>query len=179
MCGLFLRLVPYVGEVSPRPEAAAKTRASSQTAPEAREGKDETRAQAGHSCNAGRQKTRLGRPPKKTNDCRTYPQPLSGRAGGKSGKRALGLRHALNPKWHRKGLSNSSSRRESMEFRSGQVHASSIQHASSTRCVITCGDFHTESSGAFNPAHPPKRVHRFDESVKREQHKESTSRQVR
>ena len=57
------RLVPYVGEVSPRPEAAAKTRASSQTAREAREGKDETRAQAGHSCNAGRQRTRLGRPP--------------------------------------------------------------------------------------------------------------------
>ena len=141
-------------------------------------GKDETRAQAGHSCNAGHQKIRLGNPPKADN-CTTHPQPLSGRAGGKSGWRALGLRHALSPKWHRKGLSNSSSRRESMEFRSGQVHASSIQHACSTRCVITCGDFHTESSGAFNPAHPPNRVHRFDESVKREQHKESTSRQAR
>ncbi len=40
----FLRLVPYVGEVSPRHEAATKTSASSQTAPEAREGKEETSA---------------------------------------------------------------------------------------------------------------------------------------
>ena len=120
----------------------------------------------------------LGRPPK-ANDCTTHPQPLSGRAGGKSGKRALGLSHALSPKWHRKGFPHNSSRRESKEFRSGQVHASSIQHACSTRCVITCGDFHTESSGAYKPAHPPKRVHRFDESVKREQHKENTSRHVR
>ena len=33
-----LRFVPYVGEVSPRHEAATKTSASSQAAPEARKG---------------------------------------------------------------------------------------------------------------------------------------------
>ena len=39
MCKLFLRLVPYVWEDSPRHEAATKTIASSQAAPEARTGK--------------------------------------------------------------------------------------------------------------------------------------------
>ena len=176
MCGLFLRLVPYVGEVSPRSEAATKTgtralQAQSPTSSKRRPVREQSTATQANE-------NRLGRPPQ-WNNCTNNPQPLSGRAGGKSGKRALGLSHALSPKWHRKGLSHSSSRRESKEFHSGQVHASSIQHACSTRCVITCGDFHTESSGAYDPAHPPKRAHWFDESVKRDRHKEGMTRHVR
>ena len=56
------------------------------------------------------------------------------------------------------------------------IKTSSIQHACSTRCVITCGDIHTELSGAFNPAHPPcASTPVRQENVKRERHERSNA----
>ena len=94
------RLVPYVGEVSPRPEAATRTCAPSQTAQGARKGK------VRDPCVS---RPRLQRRPPENSSwpSSTIKTPipptlsrLSGWAGGKNLAGAPGLGRALNPKWH-------------------------------------------------------------------------------
>ena len=92
-------LVRYVGEVSPRQEAATKTRALSWTAPEAREGKG-TRPVRKQTTSAAQATRKSSWPSSKWKQL--YNQPAATCQGGWEGKvsGAPGLSRALNPKWH-------------------------------------------------------------------------------
>ena len=91
------RLVPYVGEVSPRQEAAAKTGAPSHTAPEAQEKKERDPCVSSPQLQRRPPENRLGRPPQWK---QLYTQPSATCQGGREGKvaEATGLSRALNPK---------------------------------------------------------------------------------